>query len=29
MNLQTHYELEKTRDTAEEIIIRKVQPFAA
>jgi addiction module HigA family antidote len=29
MNLQTHYELEKTRDAAEEIIIRKVQPFAA
>jgi len=29
MNLQTHYELEKTRDTTEAIIIRKVQPYAA
>ncbi|HDQ04317.1 MAG TPA: addiction module antidote protein, HigA family [Deltaproteobacteria bacterium] len=29
MNLQSHYELEKTRDAAEEIIIRKVQPYAA
>lgn len=29
MNLQTHYELEKTRAAAEEIIIRKVQPYAA
>jgi addiction module HigA family antidote len=29
MNLQTHYELEKTKDVSEEIIIRKVQPYTA
>jgi len=29
MNLQTHYELEKTRDATGKIIIRKVQPYAA
>jgi addiction module HigA family antidote len=29
MNLQAHYELEKARDSAEELIIRKVQPYAA
>lgn len=29
MNLQAHYELEKARDSTEEMIIRKVQPFAA
>ena len=29
MNLQAHYELEKARDSTEEMIIRKVQPYAA
>ena len=29
MNLQTHYELEKARDSIEEMILRKVQPHAA
>lgn len=29
MNLQAHYELEVARDSAEEMIIRKVQPYAA
>lgn len=29
MNLQAHYELEMARDSAEEMIIRKVQPYAA
>ena len=29
MNLQDHYELEKARDSTEEMIIRKVQPYAA
>jgi len=29
MNLQAHYELEMARDSSEEMIIRKVQPYAA
>ena len=29
MNLQTHYELEKAKDSTEEMIKHKVQPYAA
>ncbi len=29
MNLRARYELEKTRDATEEIILREVQPHAA